>query len=215
MADDPMADALTQKLADTPSAEQQLQELQQGMNDMIVQAAGMSTAVNAAVMKAIDSIEPGSADQVLEQAQEVIDRESHAEIHRELADDLEERRADAVEDGDFGKAHELSMEQEYHLEVAHDLTHDPSVELVDAQYDTQTETGALDFADHHQEIADSNADAAVAYAASGDTDTALAYADNAADGYETAGDYADAGGGATASTTYDSYDSSGADATTE
>lgn len=208
-----IADVLEQKLADDPNMQGQIQELQQEAADLDVELAGMSNAVNAAAVEAISSIEPDDATAMVEQAQDIIDREQHAEIHRERADEIEALRAEAVDDGDFQTARELSAEAEYHLDVASELSSNPSAELVEAQHDTEAETAALDYADYHQDIADSNADAAAAYAGSGDMDTASQYADTAADGYESAGTYADAGGGAVASTSYDSYDSSSADTT--
>lgn len=117
-----------------------------------------------------------------------------AEEKREEAEYYQAEQAKAVEAGDWEKAEELSSKAEYAMEEVKDHGGD----VADAEiYEAQTDQANLENADHHQEIADSNADTAAAYAAEGDLKTAEIYADSAADSATVAADFgasADQGG---------------------
>jgi hypothetical protein len=117
-----------------------------------------------------------------------------AEEKREEAEYYQAEQAKAVEAGDWEKAEELSSKAEYAMEEVKDHGGD----VADAEiYEAQADQANLENADYHQEIADSNADTAAAYAAEGDLETAEIYADSAADSATVAADYgasADQGG---------------------
>lgn len=176
---------------------------------LLAQNAGLSdmeqSNVMAALQKAADEggLEDFNVDNAVLQAQT-------AEEARAEAEALQAEQAKAVEEGDWEKAGDLAQQAEYKLEEVQENGGDVAYEEIKQNEDDQAN---LEWADYHQEIADDNADAAAAYAAEGDVETAEIYADSAADAAETASDYgaqADQGGTYAEQTvdTSSSYDAS-------
>jgi len=164
-------------------AGQQLQMDNAGLSDM------EQANVMAALQKAADAgdLESFNSDNAILDAQA-------AEAAREEAEAFQAEQAKAVEAGDWETAKEMAENAEYAMEEVKEHGGDVAdAEILEAQYDQME----LDNADYHQEIADSAADSAAAYAAEGDMATAEIYANTAADHAETASDYgamADQGG---------------------
>lgn len=179
-------------------AGQSLQMQNAGLSDM------EQSNLMAALQKAADEggLEDFNVDSAVQQAQ-------WAEEAREEAEALQAEQAKAVEEGDWEKAQDLAQQAEYKLEEVQENGGDVAYAEVKQNEDDQAN---LEWADYHQEIADDNADAAAAYAAEGDLETAEIYADSAADAAGAAADYGEAAdqGGAYAEQTVDT--SSGYDA---
>ncbi|HRO03034.1 MAG TPA: hypothetical protein PLS69_05465 [Terricaulis sp.] len=164
-------------------AGQQMQIDNAGLSDM--EQSNLMAALQKA--EAEGSLESFNADNAILEAQ-------WAEEARAEAEAFQAEQAKAAEEGDWEKAREMAENAEYAMEEVKEHGGDVAdAEILEAQYDQME----LENADYHQEIADDNADAAAAYAAEGDLETAEIYADSAAEHAETAADYgsmADQGG---------------------
>jgi len=196
-----MADPMTLDQFFATEAGQQLQ----------MQMAGLSQMETANVMAALTKAADGGELEALN-IDDVVLNSQYAEEAREEAQMYKEEQAKAADAGDWEKASEYAGKAEDALLEVEEFGGDVAdSEIVDAQYDQMD----LDNADWHQDIADDNADAAAAYAAEGDLDTAQIYADSAADAQTTANDFGAAGdaGGTYADQTIDTSSSFDATAT--
>lgn len=178
-----MADPMTLEQFFASDAGQQLQIDMAGLSQMET-ANVMAALQKAADDGGLESLDTGS---ILLDAQAAEDARGDAEMYKH-------EQAKAAEAGDWESAKEYAEKAEdAMLEVKEHGGDIADAEILEAQYDQMD----LDNADWHQEIADDNAEAAVAYAESGDLDAAQVYADSAASEATTAADFgasADAGG---------------------
>lgn len=168
----------------------------EGASDFQIELASLS---DAAQEQALGQVKEAAANGTLHELDldAVIGNARDAEAARERAEDLQVEQANAAANGNFERAEELSVETQYELSVVEEKGDDP-VHAAEAIIEAEFEQSDLQYAQYNAEIADDNADAAAAYAAEGDLDTASDYAGAAADHADAAADYGGGGGGSVA-----------------
>ena len=164
------------------------------------QLAGLSQFEHDQVMHHLDESAPKTTDDV----QAEITRAQAAEDALLEAQHLRSEQEAKIAEGDLHGAKELGDNREYYLKAAEENGVSADHTMIEAQHDTM----ALDWAAHHQDIAEDNANSAASYAAVGDADHAAQYADTAASHADTSAGYVDTtshdtSAAATSSTTVD------------
>ncbi len=206
----PDTETEAQELAAQAAAEQQ--RIQDALD---LEVAGLSkTEAEQVTVTVADDLAAGTLTEM-----EIFDAKLDAQAADDALESARETRleqAQAVESGDFEKAEDLARVAEYDLKEADERGAEAAHPTIDAQQDRQyDEVRALENASDNQETAVAYADAAADYAAEGDfahADQLAASADAHAETAVSQADAGDAGGSyAAASATTDTA----ADTTTE
>jgi hypothetical protein len=186
----------------------------EGLSDFQLDIAGLS---DRAAEEARTVVQDAAADGTLGDLDldEVVSNAEKMDDARERFEDLSVDRAEAIADGDFDKAEEISRNMEYELEEVESVGSDTAIH--EAQVDesqTEAATADLDQAAYDADVADEHAQDAIDAAADGDFASASYSADLAADYGSSAIDaVADSGAGDyDSAATADIADTSGADA---
>lgn len=156
-------------------------------DDLQVEIANLSEEGQAQVYEAIEAASDVHGHVAGEDVEHAIEHAQEADVHREAAVEHQREQADAADRGDYETAHQHAVDAEYHIQAVADLGGEDHTTAQNA------EVAHLEWAEHHQEIANENAVAAADYADLGDMDHAQMHADMAVDHAETASYQADLG----------------------
>lgn len=149
--------------------------------DVQVTLAGLSQAEHEQVVSAWHDDAPAS---ISEAFQDIHDAQAASDA-REAAAAHQHEQAELIDQGRYAEAREHASDAAYDLQVASDHGAHVDTQLVQAEQ----ETASLDWASHHDAIAQDNAQSAADYYAHGDVDAGNMYAAHAGDSGAVAADY--------------------------
>jgi hypothetical protein len=151
--------------------DEQIAEPPDDITDVDLAVAGLPEGALQQVLDAVHDADSSGTLPDLDLDQTVLNAQAADDLRNQVqAAQHEEARA--INDGDFEKAHDFAIQAEQDTQgVLNDggVTAQPITDL-------ERDTSNLDWANYHQEIADSNANSAAQYAAEGEPAAADVYA---------------------------------------